>query len=165
MRKKISVVIAAAVAAVLIIGAVAVCAVFPNKYATELNGAADEFGLDRTLVRSVVWAESKFDKNAKSNKGAKGLMQLMPNTFAECATELYIRNANPYSARDNLRCGCYYLSRLIDNFNGDTKAALMAYNAGEVNARKFLNGEPVFPETIKYLDDISTARKFYGFFD
>ncbi|MCH5163123.1 MAG: lytic transglycosylase domain-containing protein [Clostridiales bacterium] len=163
---KTATVIAAVVAAIIIIGAVTLCMIFPNKYATEVNDAADEFGLDRTLVRAVVWAESKFDSRAISDKGAKGLMQLMPETFDSCATALYIQNANPYSPRDNLRCGCYYLSLLIERFDGNSRAALMAYNAGEINARKFLSGEEaVFPETAKYLDDIATARKVYGLFD
>lgn len=164
-RKKIATIIAAAIAAVIVIGAVSMCAIFPNKFATDVNAAADEFGLERSLVRSVVWAESKFDRHAVSQKGAKGLMQLMPETFDSCATALYIQNADPYSPRDNLRCGCYYLSLLIERFDGNTTAALMAYNAGEINARRFLKGEPVFSETEKYLKDISIARKIYGLFD
>lgn len=164
-RKKFATIFAAVAAAILIIGAVAMCAVFPNKYAAEVNSAADEFGLDRTLVRSVVWAESKFDKRATSAKGAMGLMQLMPETFNSCAIALYIDNADPYSVRDSLRCGCYYLSLLLDRFDGDRRAALMAYNAGESNARRFLDGEKVFPETEKYLNDISAAQVVYGLFD
>lgn len=164
-RAKISVIIAAIFTAFVAAGAIALCAFFPNKYASELNAAADEFGLDRTLVRAVVWAESKFDKNARSAKGAKGLMQLMPETFSLCASALCIDNANPFSVRDNVRCGCYYLSTLSKSFGGNTRAALMAYNAGEANARKFVNGEPVFAETKKYVDDVRFARKIYRFFD
>lgn len=149
-----------------VVAAIALCAIFPNKYAAEVNAAADEFGLDGALVRSVVWAESKFDKNAVSEKGASGLMQLMPETFEACASALYI----PESARQifdpliSLRCGCYYLSLLLDKFDGDETAALMAYNAGETNARKFLRGEPVFAETQKYLKDVALAQKVYGIF-
>lgn len=164
-RKKIATIIAAVTAAIFIIGAIAMCAVFPNKYASEVNAAADEFGLDRAFVRAVVWAESKFDRHATSNKGAKGLMQLMPETFTSCATALYIQNADPYSARDSLRCGCYYLSLMTERFDGNTRAALMAYNAGELNARRFLKGEDIFPETEKYLRDISFAQKIYGLFN
>ncbi|MDE7464770.1 MAG: lytic transglycosylase domain-containing protein, partial [Clostridiales bacterium] len=164
-HKKIVFIVAAALAAIVIIGAIAMCAIFPNKFANEVNAAAEEFGLDRTLVRAVVWAESKFDKRAVSHKGAQGLMQLMPDTFDECATALLIQNADPYSPLDNLRCGCYYLSLLTEKFDGDTEAALMAYNAGESNAQKFLDGEPIFPETKKYIKDISLARKIYGLFD
>ncbi len=158
--------LAAGIACVAVAAAVAVCIVFPNKYADKIDAAADEFGLDRALVRSVVWAESKFKSDAVSDKGATGLMQLMPETFDECATALYIpRGENAMTDPEHsLRCGCYYLSLLIDKFDGDTSAALMAYNAGEANARKFLDGEPVFQETRKYLKDVALARKVYGFF-
>ena len=144
---------------------VALCAVFPNKYASEINAAADEFGVSRVLVRSVVWAESKFDARATSDKGAVGLMQLMPETFDDCAAALRIKNANIHDKVDNLRCGCYYLSLLIDKFDGDEQAAIMAYNAGEANAKKFLTCAEIFPETRKYIKSVSTARKVYGVFD
>lgn len=149
-----------------VVAAVSLCAVFPNKYSAELSAAAEEFGLDGALVRSVVWAESKFDKNAVSDKGASGLMQLMPETFRECATALYIPEPEReiFEPRTSLRCGCYYLSLMLDRFDGDETAALMAYNAGEANARKFLSGAPVFPETQKYLKDIALARRVYGKF-
>ena len=149
-----------------VISAVAVCIIFPNKYASEVNAAADEFGLDRTLVRSVVWAESKFDPNATSKKGAKGLMQLMPETYMACAVALYIENPESKMCDPavSLRCGCYYLSLLIDKFDGNERAALMAYNAGEQNAKRFLAGEKMFAETARYLDSIAFAKKVYGLF-
>ncbi|MDE6293595.1 MAG: lytic transglycosylase domain-containing protein, partial [Clostridiales bacterium] len=128
--------------------------------------AADEFGLSRSLVKSVVWAESRFDPKATSNKGAKGLMQIMPDTFRECAAALGLpRNADAYDVTTSLRCGCYYLSLMIDKFDGDTTVALMAYNAGELNAQRFLAGAKVFPETKGYLKNISRAQKIYGLFD
>lgn len=158
--------VAAALSALVVTAGVALCMVFPNKYATELNAAADEFGLDRALVRSVVWAESKFDPNARSDKGASGLMQLMPETYKACAVSLGIEDAENkiFDPQTSLRCGCYYLSLMIDKFDGYITAALMAYNAGEQNARKFLAGENVFPETRKYLSDIRSAKFVYGLF-
>lgn len=75
---KKSVKTAAAVAAVIVLAVVApaltLCVIFPNRYAQEIAAAADEFDLSRSLVKSVVWTESRFDKNATSPKGAKGLM-------------------------------------------------------------------------------------------
>lgn len=164
--KKAAAACALAIAALTVTAAVAVCAVFPNKYAESVNAAADEFGLERALVRSVIWAESGFDASARSDKGAVGLMQLMPETYKECAAALRLPQTDD-GRRDpdtNLRCGCYYLSLLLDKFDGDATAALMAYNAGEVNARAFLKGEPVFAETTAYLKRIATARRVYGFF-
>ena len=159
--------IVAAVFAFITVPAVTLCIMFPNKYAGELCAAAEEFNLDRALVKSVVWAESKFDKNATSNKGAKGLMQMMPQTFDMCLDALGMdkQKADIYDVTSSLRCGCYYLSLLIDKFDGNVTAALMAYNAGEANAQKFLNGVKVFPETQKYLKNISKARRIYGLFD
>lgn len=156
---------ASALACVVICAAVALCAVFPNKYAAEINAAADEFGLDRALVRSVVWAESKFDRRAVSDKGANGLMQLMPETFEHCCDALRIKGGDVYDPATNARCGCYYLSVLADKFDGDMTVALVAYNAGEAHARKVLSGSPVYPETQKYLRDIATAKKVYCFFN
>ena len=155
-----------AVFAFVTVPAVTLCIMFPNKYTGELSAAADEFGLDRTLVKSVVWAESRFDKNATSNKGAKGLMQMMPETFDMCAKALGIDNseADIYDVDCSLRCGCYYLSLLIDKFDGNVTAALMAYNAGEANAQKFLDGVKVFPETQNYLKNIEKAKRVYGLF-
>ena len=165
LRYAATAVIAAAFAFILIF-ATTLCVIFPNKYVDKVCAAADEFGLSRPLVKSVVWAESRFDKNATSHKGAKGLMQLMPETFDACAQALGLpKNADMYDAENSLRCGCYYLSILIDKFDGNVTAALMAYNAGETNARKFLNGEEIFPETKKYLAAIGKAQKVYGIFN
>ncbi|MDE6201626.1 MAG: lytic transglycosylase domain-containing protein [Clostridiales bacterium] len=157
--------VTAAVFAFVTISAVALCVIFPNKYTDKVCAAADEFGLSRPLVKSVVWAESRFDTKATSHKGAKGLMQLMPETFDMCATALGLpKNADMYDAENSLRCGCYYLSLLIDKFDGNVTAALMAYNAGENNARKFLDGEKIFPETQNYINKIQKARRVYGLF-
>lgn len=164
--KYVAVAITALMFAVVIIPAVSLCMIFPNKYAGNIAEAADEFGLSRSLVKSVVWTESRFDPKATSNKGAKGLMQIMPDTFRECATALGLpRDSDIYDVTTSLRCGCYYLSLMIDKFDGDVKAALMAYNAGEVNAQKFLDGAETFPETKGYLSSISRAQKIYGLFD
>lgn len=167
MKKASKIMTAAATAAMLVVicAAIALCALFPNKYAEEVNAAADEFGLDRALVRSVVWAESKFDRRATSKKGAVGLMQLMPETFEFCCNVLRIKDGNVYDPATNLRCGCYYLSVLADKFDGNVTAALVAYNAGEGHAQKFVNGGPAYPETQKYLKDISAAKRLYSLFD
>lgn len=161
--KRILSIAAVAAAGIVATAAFAVCAVFPNKYAHELNAAADEFGLDRVFVQAVVWTESKFDARAVSGKGAMGLMQLMPDTLTECATAIG-ECADGFDPKVNLRCGCYYLSLMLDKFGGNKSAALMAYNAGENNARRFLNGERVFPETEEYLKSVKRAEKVYDVF-
>lgn len=156
---KIITAVALALTAVFIAAAATLCIVFPNKYVTELNAAADEFGLDRTLVRAVVWTESRFDARAVSDKGAIGLMQIMPDTLGECADALGLDAADGFDPVTSLRCGCYYLALMTDKFR-DERAALMAYNAGEANARRFINGTEIFPETAGYLKKIGVAKKF-----
>lgn len=163
---KVAATIATAIVfAAVVIPAVAICVIFPNKYTDKVCAAADEFGLSRTLVKSVVWAESRFDPKATSRKGAKGLMQLMPETFDMCVAALGLPpKSDIYDTETSLRCGCYYLSSLIDRFDGNTTAALMAYNAGEANARRFLSGDTVFPETENYIQSIDKAQRVYGLF-
>lgn len=85
----------------------------------------------------------------------------MPQTLTSCAAALRIKEPDAYDPQTNLRCGCYYLSILLEKFDGDESAALMAYNAGETNARKFLDGDEIFPETQKYLKDVRLAKKIY----
>lgn len=152
-------------AAIAVAAGLILCAAFPNKYAKEVNAAADRFGLDRAFVRAVVWAESGFDKNAKSKKGAVGLMQLMPYTLSECAEKIGISNPDGYDPETSLLCGCYYMSELLKKFSGEKKYALMAYNAGEFNARLFINGAEIFDETKLYLKRVERAERVYGLFD
>lgn len=157
--------IAVILAVLTVVAAVLLCAVFPNKYASLVNKSAAEFDLPRPLVRAVVWAESRFDPSAKSHKGAMGLMQLMPSTLDECAASLGIVDADGFDPETSLRCGCYYLSALLKKFDGDETAALVAYNAGEINAKKYLSGEEIFPETESYINSVAAAKKIYGLFD
>lgn len=163
--KRILSITAVALSVLVFAMAISLCAIFPNKYATLVTETADEFGLSRPLVRAVVWAESRFDAKAVSNKGAVGLMQLMPTTLDECAAGLGIKGADGFDPKTSLRCGCYYLKLLLKKFDGDEQAALVAYNAGEANARKYLSGDDLFPETAKYLESVAVARKVYGLFD
>lgn len=165
-KRKVITAIAAAVSAAVAAAAVALCVVFPNKYAAAVAAAADEFGLDRALVKSVVWAESKFDSDATSRSGACGLMQLMPGTYESCARALGIAGGEDgiFDVENSLRCGCYHLSLLLERYDGDVRAALMAYNAGEANADRFLAGESIFGETAGYVTAVESARRVYGFF-
>jgi soluble lytic murein transglycosylase len=99
--------------------------------------------LDSTLVRAVVQVESGYNASALSNKGAMGLMQLMPGT----ARELEV--ADPWNAEQNVRGGTAYLKKLLDRF-GNLEHALAAYNAGpEAVARH--GGIPPYAETREYV--------------
>jgi hypothetical protein len=104
----------------------------------------DAHRLDARLVRAVIQVESGYNHRARSNKGAMGLMQLMPGT----ATELAV--ADPYDADQNLRGGTAYLRRLIDAFRGSLEMALAAYNAGPGAVERH-RGIPPYPDTRDYV--------------
>jgi soluble lytic murein transglycosylase-like protein len=94
---------------------------------------ADEFGVDPRLVVAMIRQESRFDAHAVSNRGAQGLMQIMPVTSLELTDELDL--LDPTHPSQNLRAGTYYFSKLFDLFNSSSLEdriclALAAYNAG-----------------------------------
>ena len=123
-------------------------------YKAEVAAAAAEFGVDPALLRAVIHAESAFNPNAISNKGAEGLMQLIPGTASDMGV------ANPFDASQNIRGGAQYLAGLLKQFNGDSRLATAAYNAGPQNVLKY-NGVPPFDETKVYVDRVATLRQRY----
>lgn len=127
--------------------------VAPDKsrsYDTLIDEHAERQGVRKDLVRAVIQVESGFNPRAVSNKGAIGLMQLMPGTAAALGV-------NPWSPRDNLRGGIGYLASLLRDFDGNTRLALIAYNAGPSHARDVRDGRAVaYRETRRYLDAIDT---------
>jgi hypothetical protein len=104
----------------------------------------DAHRLDARLVRAVIQVESGYNRRARSNKGAMGLMQLMPATASELAV------SDPYDADQNLRGGVAYLRRLIDTFAGSLEMALAAYNAGPGAVERH-RGIPPYPDTRDYV--------------
>lgn len=116
----------------------------PADLGAMLEAAARRHALDPELVRAVVAVESGFHPGAVSNKGAQGLMQLMPAT----ARSLGVKDA--FDPADNLDGGSRHLRALIDRYGGDVKRALAAYNAG-VGAVARHGGIPPYPETRAYV--------------
>ena len=113
--------------------------------------AADKYGLPRTLVRSVMAAESSFRQQAVSPKGALGLMQLMPQTAKTLG-------ADPRDAAQNVDAGTRYLRDLLEKYHGALYHALAAYNAGPDAVDKY-KGIPPFPETLRYVSRIANSWK------
>ena len=109
-------------------------------------------GLDARLVRSVILVESNFNPRAVSPKGARGLMQLMPQTARRYGV------TNVHDAAENIRGGVAYLSDLMTAFRGDLALVLAAYNAGEGAVQKY-SGVPPYPETREY---VRRAMLVYG---
>ena len=110
-------------------------------------------GVRPALVRAVIQAESAFNPNARSVKGAMGLMQLMPATAAEYGV------ANPYDPQDNIRAGVAYLRSLLRRYDEKEELALAAYNAGPGAVEKYGNAVPPYRETINYVDRIQGRMK------
>lgn len=123
-------------------------------YKSEIAAAAADFGVDTALLRAVIHAESAFNPMAVSNKGAQGLMQLMPGT----AGDLGVTDA--FDVAQNIRGGARYLSQLLRDFNGDTQLAAAAYNAGPGAVQKY-RGVPPYDETRLYVQRVTTLRDRY----
>jgi len=128
----------------------------PEEIDSAIVMAAARHNVDPNLVRAVVKVESNFNSNAVSRKGAMGLMQLMPQT----ARELKVRN--PFDAEQNVDAGVRHLKQLLENYNGDVKLTLAAYNAGSGAVAKS-SGVPRFAETENYVRRITNL--YYGGFD
>lgn len=122
----------------------------PNLTPQELiNRAAVHAGLPPAIVRSIARAESGFDQNAVSPKGAIGLMQLMPGTAAAL-------NADPRDPEQNAEAGAQYLRDLLEKYENDphqVSKAVAAYNAGPGAVDKY-HGVPPYPETVQYVNRV-----------
>lgn len=125
-----------------------------DAYRTEIAAAASDFGVDSSLIRAVIHAESAFNPMALSNKGAQGLMQLMPGT----GRDLGVTDA--FDAVQNIRGGARYLSQLLKDFNGDSHLATAAYNAGPGAVQKY-RGVPPYDETQLYVQRVEQLRDRY----
>ena len=112
---------------------------FPIRYQGEILAASREFEIDSSLIASVIRAESGFQSDAISSKGAEGLMQVLPTTAAYINNKmsLGISEINLSDPQTNIRIGTAYLRYLMDRF-GDIQTVLIAYNAGEGRVRGWL---------------------------
>lgn len=126
-----------------------------ERFAQEVDLAAHTHQLDAALLRAVIHVESWFDPLAVSRVGAQGLMQLMPATGQQYGI------GNPFDASENISVGSRHLRELIDQYNGDERLALAAYNAGAGAVRKY-NGVPPYRETRDYIERVSILRDRYA---
>ena len=120
-----------------------------NAFDQLIRQAAQQHGVSEGLVKAIMHTESGFNINARSPVGAQGLMQLMP------ATARRFNVSNAYDPQQNIFGGVKYLSWLLKRFNGDTRLAIAAYNAGEGNVDKY-GGIPPFRETQDYVRRVTS---------
>ena len=115
---------------------------------------ADEYGVEFALVKAIMTVESAFNPYAVSNKGARGLMQMMPSTAARYGvTDIY----NPV---ENVRAAAQHLKFLFDTFGNKPILVIAAYNAGE-NAVKQHRGIPPYEETQNYVKKVLSYQRQY----
>ena len=139
----------------------------PNvvRYAQMIDAAALRHGLDPQLVKAVIAVESGFEASAVSDKGAVGLMQILPSTGerygvrADRGRTVDAKLADPVL---NLEIGTRYLADLRRMFANRPDLALAAYNAGENAVVRFRNTIPPFPETIAY---VKLGDQFHAFYN
>lgn len=145
---------------------------YPLRYEDEITASASAHGVDPYLVAAVIRSESSWDPEASSHQGARGLMQLMPETAQDMVSKGLV-DGRRYSYENledpaiNIEYGCAYLSYLLTYFNGATDRAIAAYNAGMGNVDgwakqdKLLHNAITFPETQAYLVRVNMAKARY----
>jgi soluble lytic murein transglycosylase len=126
-----------------------------EKYDDVITQAARRFGLDPYLIKAIIKAESNFDYEAVSRKGAQGLMQLMPPTADAMEVD------NPFNPEENILGGTRYFSLLLSRFDNRMEWALAAYNAGP-EAVEASQGIPPYPETQAFVERVLKYYREYN---
>lgn len=121
-----------------------------------ITQAAAKFNLDAALIKAVIKAESNFNHKAVSRAGAKGLMQLMPQTASSLNVDDVFHPGN------NIEGGARYLRYLLNLYRGNLTLALAAYNAGEGAVAKYNYGVPPYRETQNYVRRVLALYESYS---
>ncbi len=139
----------------------------PLEYEAEIRASATEFGVEPSLVAAVIKAESRFDPEATSSRGAYGLMQLLPET-ARFVSERTGISGDFRDPETNIRIGTRYLSYLQSRYDGDQRLALAAYNSGEGRVDRWLSRgdfdvsrDIPFAETRDYVRNVTESQRVY----
>ena len=132
---------------------------YPIHYKEIVYEYADYYGIDRTLVFSIIKVESDFNQNAQSNAGAIGLMQITESTGKYIANMMQVENYDLKDETVNVEFGCYYLKYLTNKFK-ITDTAIAAYNAGEGNVSLWLKNSEYSNDgkTLKYIPFLETRE-------
>lgn len=122
-----------------------------NKYDDAISEASERFGVSFPLLKAIIQAESDFDPQAVSKKGAMGLMQIMPQNFKLLGLK------DPFDPTQNINAGARYFKQLYERFNGKLALSLAAYNAGPTAVDRYKTIPP-YEETEEY---VRRVLKFY----
>ena len=126
-----------------------------SRFHAHIVAAARTYQLEPALLHAVISAESGYNPLARSAKGARGLMQLMPATARRYGVE------NPLDPQQNIYGGAAYLHDLLALFGNDVQLALAAYNAGEGTVMEYGNRIPPYRETTQYVPKVLNYYKKY----
>lgn len=146
---------------------------YPLKYEEIVERYTAEYELSESFVYAVIKCESGFDENAVSSVGARGLMQIMPETFlwlCEKEGEAYTEE-DLFTPEVNIKYGTMYYGMMLKKF-GDIETAVAAYHAGTTNVKKWLSDENYsldgktlydipFPQTKAYVERVMKAKNIY----
>ena len=181
-KQKATLIVLAMIALCLIITSVTVFWILPVVLRARFRLAhvdlikqySEEYDLDPALVCAVIYTESSFKENATSRVGAKGLMQIMPQTGQEIADALGepFSEEMLYDPEVSIRYGCYYLREQLDRFDQNEAVTLAAYNAGPHRAQLWISEYGLdskghiryipFGETDRYVDKVLQVRENYA---
>jgi soluble lytic murein transglycosylase-like protein len=125
-----------------------------NEYDSLISEFSKKYQVDFALIKAIIRAESGFNPRAVSRKGAKGLMQLMPETASR------VNVSNIFSPRENIEGGVRYFKYLLSLFNNDLRLSLAAYNAGE-NIVAQIRSIPPYRETVDYVRKVLSYYQSY----
>ncbi|MDR3090852.1 MAG: lytic transglycosylase domain-containing protein [Clostridiales bacterium] len=148
---------------------------YPLRHEAVIAEMAGKYGLEEAFVCAVINTESRFRERAVSSKGASGLMQLRQPTADWGASEAGLPDYSYeriFEPRFNIEIGCWYISRLLKQYEGDVDLALAAYNGGSGNVAKWLADKKYsadgrrldaipFKETENYVKKVKKAAKAY----
>lgn len=144
---------------------------YPNKYNSYVEEYSKLYEVDKNVIFAIIKNESNFENEVSSNKGAKGLMQLMEATAEEVAEILEIEDIDLSDAKINIQLGTKYFSMLYKKYN-NTELALAAYNAGSGNVDKWIengiiseDGKNIenipYKETNMYVRKVMHSKEIY----
>jgi hypothetical protein len=125
-----------------------------NVHADLFKSAAKKNKIEDAWLRAIAHAESNFDADAVSPKGAQGIMQMMPTTSAQYEVK------DPFSPAESINAGAKMLSELQRRYKGDRRLATAAYNAGIGTVTRY-GGIPPYAETISYIDKVDALYELY----